>query len=224
VKPDAARVSRGAEVYKQFCSDCHGGPGPDKTWLYQTEKDGNDGGLMTKDSPKPWHGKLVPHELLQTDPERITFRYGDIAPFQLYRRFTFRTELGDPYTEFGGYPVVHQLQFERKNIRFSGAYINGPIDGVFARAPYLHNASVPTLAQLINLKPRPAKFYRGRNVYDLDEIGLACPDKPDRERYYPFDTTLPGNKNTGHDYPWAYRGPGWNEDALKDLLEFLKTL
>ena len=39
-----------------------------------------------------------------------------------------------------------------------------------------------------------------------------------------YDTQVYGNGNRGHDYPWPYKGKGWNENELKDLLEYLKTL
>ncbi|QEL20375.1 c-type cytochrome [Limnoglobus roseus] len=229
VTPDAARAERGKKVYDQHCATCHGGPvvprpaAPAPYWAYNPQDFGDDGRPLDPKNPGPWHGRLVPSELLGTDTARITFRYGDIAPFQLYRRFTYKTEVGHPYTEFGGYPLVHQLEFQRDHIRFTGAYVNGPIDGVFARAPFLHNASVPTLAQLINLKERPKVFYRGKNRYDTADVGLDCPEKPDAGQYYRFDTSLPGNSNAGHDYPWAFQGKGWDKAQLEDLLEYLKT-
>ena len=56
------------------------------------------------------------------------------------------------------------------------------------------------------------------------DAGLIVPDQPDAKRYFRFDTALPGNSNKGHDYPWAYHGPGWNQAQLEDLLEYLKTI
>ena len=81
-----------------------------------------------------------------------------------------------------------------------------------------------TLAELINLKPRRAVFYRGANIYDPVDVGLSTPEQPETSVYYKFDTSMRGNSNRGHDFPWAYQGPGWNQGALEDLLEFLKTL
>ncbi len=46
-------------------------------------------------------------------------------------------------------------------------YIAAFLDGIWLRAPYLHNGSVPTLRDM--LKPaaeRPKVFYRGYDVYD----------------------------------------------------------
>ena len=103
-------------------------------------------------------------------------------------------------------------------------YIAVPIVAPFTHTPYLHNGSIPTLAELIDLKPRPDVFFRGDNLYDPVDAGLIAPSQPDARRYFRFDTSIPGNSNKGHDYPWAYHGPGWNEASLQDLLEYLKTI
>jgi hypothetical protein len=55
-------------------------------------------------------------------------------------------------------------------------------------------------------------------------VGLIAPDQPDAKRYFRFDTSVHGNSNRGHEYPWAYKGLGWNEPDLIDLLEYLKTI
>jgi hypothetical protein len=54
-----------------------------------------------------------------------------------------------------------------------GSYESRVLKGIWAAAPYLHNGSVPTLAEL--LKPaaeRVSTFKVGPN-YDLDTVGLA---------------------------------------------------
>ncbi len=69
------------------------------------------------------------------------------------------------YAEFGD---------ERfQNFRKTDGYANMPLDGIWLRAPYLHNGSVPTLWDL--LKPpaeRPGVFYRGYDVYDPVNVGF----------------------------------------------------
>ncbi|WP_156514400.1 c-type cytochrome [Planctomyces sp. SH-PL14] len=50
-----------------------------------------------------------------------------------------------------------------KNFRKTNGYANGPLDGIWARAPYLHNGSVPTLLDL---------FRKPCNEDDLHELGL----------------------------------------------------
>jgi hypothetical protein len=59
-----------------------------------------------------------------------------------------------------------------------------PLIGLKHSAPYLHNGSVPTLADLL-LPPeqRPAQFPLGPKAQG-----------------YTFDTTIPGNRNSGHNF------------------------
>ena len=108
---------------------------------------------------------------------------------------------------------------------------NNPIPRAFMRAPYLHNGAIPTMRQLINLDPRPARFCRGENVYDPDVMGYVAPEVPvggtcDNPRLpFLFDTSLPGNSAAGHDFPWA---ADELDDAkrqdLEALMAYLKTL
>jgi hypothetical protein len=154
-------------------------------------------------------GQIVPVDEIKTDRHRVTFRYYETVAQAIYDYF----------------PDDHPLNPTGDDLRQQGeiGFINAPIESVFARAPYLHNGSVLTLAELINLKPRRPTFYRGANLYDPVDVGLISPEQPDAQRYYRFDAGEKGNSNMGHDYPWPYRGPGWDENALKDLLEYLKT-
>ena len=74
-------------------------------------------------------------------------------------------------------------------------YANLPIDGTWARAPYLHNGSVPTLWDLLQpVEKRPAKFYKGYGVYDPVKLGFVS----DQPTSYELDTTVAGNSNEGH--------------------------
>lgn len=192
---DPQKVERGRVIYMQSCAECHGARN-ETTGVWEK-------GART--------GEVVPIEEIKTDPERVNFRYGDTLTDALYDFF----------------PDGHPLRPKREDMRPGPAgttkgYINAPIESVFARAPYLHNGSVLTLAELINLKPRRAVFYRGRNIYDPIDLGLSTPEQPTAAIYYKFDTRMRGNSNQGHDYPWAYQGAGWNQSSLEDLLEYLK--
>ena len=94
-----------------------------------------------------------------------------------------------------------------------------PLDGVWLRAPYLHNGSVPTLRALLFPEERPAVFYRAYDVYDWVRVGFVA-DGADAERDgVKFDTTLRGNGNSGHLY-----GRELTTADREDLLEYLKTL
>ena len=115
--------------------------------------------------------------------------------------------------------------FEGEDLTAELGYFNNPIPGAWLRAPYLHNASVPTMAQLINLDPRPEQFCRGNAPYDPAKMGYvapvgACPS----DIAFSYDVTATGNSNRGHDYPWAYDDPARDPAALRQLLAYLKTL
>ncbi len=197
VTRDAEKVERGQIVYMQNCSTCHG---------YRNSED-------NKWIKGQLQGEISTLEKIKTDAERVNFRYYDVVTDYLYDYF----------------PKKHPLKPNREDLRpgplgNTKGYINTPLESVFTRAPYLHNGSILTLAELINLKPRREIFYRGNNLYDPVDVGLISPDQPDDQNYFKFDTRVKGNSNQGHDYPWSYQGEGWNQAALEDLLEFLKTL
>jgi cytochrome c2 len=94
------------------------------------------------------------------------------------------------------------------------------LDGVWLRAPYLHNGSVPTLIDLLALpKDRPRKFYRGYDVFDPVNVGFVSTGAEAARLGFEYDTTVPGNSNQGHTY-----GTELSEEQKRALVEFLKTL
>jgi hypothetical protein len=97
------------------------------------------------------------------------------------------------------------------------AYRARPLDGIWATAPYLHNGSVANLYQLL-LPPeeRWKVFYVGSHRFNPKAVGFVSKPGP---RAFRFDTRLPGNLNTGHDY-----GTRLTDSERWDLVEFLKTL
>ncbi len=99
----------------------------------------------------------------------------------------------------------------------SNGYANVLLDGVWARAPYLHNGSVPTLRDLLEpVERRPAVFYRGGDIYDQQRGGFES--DPAAAGSFRYDTALPGNGRDGHLYGVDLT-PG-EKDAL---VEYLKT-
>jgi processive rubber oxygenase RoxA-like protein len=99
-------------------------------------------------------------------------------------------------------------------------YLNVPLDGLWLRAPYLHNGSVPTLADLLQPPADRARvFYRGYDVLDPVGVGFIS-SGPDAEHAgFRFDTQVAGNSNQGH--LW---GTAILPDEKRALLEYLKTM
>jgi mono/diheme cytochrome c family protein len=107
-----------------------------------------------------------------------------------------------------------------KGFRTTDGYVNVPLDGVWIRAPYLHNGSVPTLADLLEpQEKRPKVFYRGYDVYDPVRGGFVSTG-PEAERVgRRFDTAERGNSNAGHNW-----GTALSPEEKAALVEYMKTL
>lgn len=115
-------------------------------------------------------------------------------------------------------------------------YVPPPLEAVWARYPYLHNQSVPSLCEML----RPAKFRTTRfwlgpdaNVKtDFDPqcvglpVGSAVPESWKEDPHNEMDTQKPGLRNVGHE-AHLLRADGQEVfDAAQrlDLVAFLKTL
>jgi len=112
-----------------------------------------------------------------------------------------------------------QKEFKGRPVGDCPVYPSKPHLGVWATAPYLHNGSVPTLWDM--LKPpdeRPKQFNVGHREYDPVNVGYVQTSPPD-PKYPIFDTTLDGNKNSGHPF-----GIGLADTEKRDLIEFLKSI
>ncbi len=104
-------------------------------------------------------------------------------------------------------------------------YVAQPLDGIWARSPYLHNGSVPTLYHLLVPKERPTTFYRANLTYDSNKVGYVW-DKA-KEGKYIFNTAIPGLSHQGHEDPQVFFNGidfGKETEKLEALLEYLKTL
>ena len=148
-------------------------------------------------------GKVTPIADVGTDRSRLDSYTYDLAVNQA--------------TLYAGYP--HRFAHFRKTY----GYANMPLDGLWLRAPYLHNGSVPTLRHLLEpAERRPQVFYRGNDLLDAASVGFAWESPEDRgTRLFAFDTRLPGNSNKGHEGE-AY-GTNLSDADKAALLEHLKT-
>ncbi|MES0100666.1 hypothetical protein [Mesorhizobium sp. M0019] len=252
LKPTEGSVARGAEVYQRACNSCHGHrPAADQPWSLSgadqinrimpaitvpgAEGIGTDtarlnfryaGALpLAIWAAFPGSGDLLSSQKAALS-DAATKAENDLD-FGL--AFLWREKLATLIETARRYPQGHPLAFQPAEIRSPAGYVNNPIPRAYLRAPYLHNGSVPTMRQLINLDRRPETFCRGRNQYDPIAVGLIAPVVGDDGRCpealpFLFDTKAAGNSNLGHDYPWRYDDPARDGNALRDLLEYLKIL
>ena len=118
------------------------------------------------------------------------------------------------------YSLFPDSPYRFRRFRKTNGYANHPLDGIWARAPYLHNGSVPTLRDLLEpVERRPAVFYRGYDVYDQDGVGFVSSVPEERgRRFFRYDTAVPGNGNGGHVY-----GTTLSDDDKRAIVEYMKT-
>jgi len=116
--------------------------------------------------------------------------------------------------------AVKGLGITRPGLIQNNGYASPPLDGLWMRAPYLHNGSVPSLRDLMEpVDKRPPIFYRGYDVYDPTNVGFISKG-PDAElEGWRVDVSVRGNGNQGHNY-----GVDLSESDKQALLEYLKTL
>lgn len=107
-----------------------------------------------------------------------------------------------------------------------------PLNGIWATGPFLHNGSVRTLADLmLPASQRPASFCVGS--IELDTVGVGMKSDCNVANAYRLDTSLPGNRNTGHEYGTASDNrvlagrPGFRaltQSERDAIVEYMKTL
>jgi mono/diheme cytochrome c family protein len=151
-------------------------------------------------------GQVDPIESIGTDPHRLN---------------SYTERLAEIQRTYG-----HGYAWDFSHFHKTDGYANAPLDGIWARAPYLHNGSVPTLSDL--LTPEDARnggrpyFFRGHGVYDPVNVGIRTDvEEADGRKSFRFVLAEPGNSNRGHSGP-AY-GTDLPDDDKRALIEYLKT-
>jgi hypothetical protein len=98
--------------------------------------------------------------------------------------------------------VVKEMGLERKGLVEEDliGYVAPFLDGIWLKAPYLHNGSVPTLRDLLEpVTKRPKVFWRGYDVYDQAKGRL-------RHRW-------PGS--AAHRHPARHHQQGWEQPGAR---------
>ena len=196
---DQTLAAQGAPLYAQYCAGCHG-----------TQK-----APFRNNPPRADElvGTVVPIDRIGTDRHRLDSYTWLLAVNQ--------STLYAGYEKDWGFKAPYPQRFS--HFRKTFGYANAPLDGIWLRAPYLHNGSVPTLREL--LEPAAARtkvFYRGGDIYDPVNVGFVWNlATQDGRALFRFEISQPGNGNGGHEGP-AY-GTDLPPEQKQALLEYLKT-
>lgn len=205
---DAAR--RGQAHYQNLCSTCHG--------VYEKAWDLPNADALTptqrQETVRLNYHPQTPVLNVGTDPQRAA---GMASFASRLNELAISQELN----------TVVEVQT---------GYVPPPLDGIWARYPYLHNQSVPTLCDLLSpTASRTPEYWMGPDLdpatdYDADCVGLptgtSVPDAWKENPRNRFDASLPGLSNAGHD-AWLTLpdgSPALSDTDRADLIMFLKTL
>jgi hypothetical protein len=222
---DQTLAKKGEPIYAEYCAECHGRDGRNFDGKYV--------------------GFVTPIERIGTDPYRLN-NYTETLALNMATTYAEQKRRLRPHPCPGGTnyqppdrPVIggkepgeirlaavekEEGTYRYKHYRKTNGYANMPLDGVWLRAPYLHNGSVPTLRDLLESSPkRPPTFYRGNNIYDPTNVGFLSTEPKDTggKNLFLYDTKIPGNGNQGHEgRRYGTELPREQKDAL---IEYLKT-
>ena len=199
---DEAAARAGEVVFLDQCADCHG--------VYE----------------KAWSGAGA--DGLGAAERLATTRV-------LYHPTTPRRDVGTSPSRAQGMEGLAEglnrlsvSQWMGARVEVGEGYVPPPLDGVWARYPYLHNGSVPTLCALLSpADARPGSFVQGPSRdadtdFDADCVGYPVGDAIP-EAWFEiedglYDTTGAGRSNQGHE---TFAG---SDEERAQLIAFLKTL
>lgn len=214
---DYEKARQGSLIFANHCADCHGvQPGASRPPVYDTWK--------------------TPVHQVWTDTRYHNTFSRIAASSGLLAGVKFSGQPVNPTNEPSLYltKVLNTLALYQRfpNIDLSipgpgivaGAYESRVLHGIWAAAPYLHNGSVPTIAELLKHPTlRVRNFQVGPN-YDIVNVGLAETQPGGSSVVFAATDGLgmnlnSGNSNAGHDF-----GTGLSAYEKEALIEFLKIV
>ncbi|MES2800909.1 MAG: hypothetical protein V4654_00325 [Bdellovibrionota bacterium] len=205
---DIDTAKQGEKIFNQTCSKCHG--------TYE----------------KAWN---LPNAAQLSHVEKLA------TTLVIPKAKTPVIDVGtDPYRRQGmkSLEQLNDLSISKTNkivIKEQKGYVPPPLVGIWARWPYFHNNSVPSLcAVLTSAQDRPQTYYAGNAVNTATDFDPDCNGYPTAEhtpaawkqpQFY-YDTNRKGMSNSGHDVDIFIKD---GQEILtaadkKSLIKFLQTL
>jgi hypothetical protein len=246
---DEERRARGAALYQRHCAGCHLPPVDDPAFWHDAHWT-----APVAEGMRFLKLKEIPLAEIGTDPAQATVLGRRMIRVPEYLGIKLESRCEDPSSEtvtqapfayalasVVEHTVDHwydanqvppeeraRMNGKRPNcVKASEVYKARPLNGIWATAPFLHNASVPTLWDLLSpAAERPVDFCTGTRRFDPNKVGYetGC-----RDGDFRLDTRLAGNRNGGHEFDDGPRGNGvigamLSEAERWDLIEYLKSL
>ena len=124
--------------------------------------------------------------------------------------------------------AINSTWLGQPNLTKTNGYLSPTLVGIWARAPYFHNGSVPDLVGVLDSSSRPSVWRRtgvGAADWDMERIGWRYDvptDMPDPNTLAGrkiYDTKRAGLSNAGHTY-----GDALSAVDRAAVLEYLKSL
>jgi len=230
---DRTKVAKGRLAFQKHCQHCHG--------PHVYAKDDQE----TPGKPVEWEMVVVPTTEIGTDPlvadNFLDYRYDASALDPSNPRLDL-IDAGTALSMVTAKVIARQYDALRltplERWRYDGfgrpievwarrGYKARPLHGIWATAPFLHNGSVPTVYDLLSPEERrPVRFHTGAVQFDPVRLGLVRDDAPPGAFF--FDTTLPGNANTGHQFRddggAGVIGPALSNAERLAIIEYLKVM
>jgi hypothetical protein len=243
---DPQKIAHGADLYGQLCQRCHLPPRQElladlEAFAYRK---GPEPRYWWKNALGNWFLQVTDVDLedIGTDPHEARDFKNRTADTRDLKRGVVSARVGLDLATRG---IAGQF-FERNHIpaeerpawaggrdpsdvavRDELVYKARPLNGIWAVAPFLHNGSVPNLYLLLSPRAdRPATFWVGSKQFDPVKVGY---DTAEMAGASFFDTSRPGNSNSGHEFKDGPTGNGvigplLSPDERMTIIEYLKSL
>lgn len=206
---DLAAAKRGKQLFDQTCAKCHG--------------------TYKKAWEQPGAASLSLADRLAT----VEVRYHEDTPVIDVGTDGLRNKGMESIVQLNDLDISKKVGTV---IRVQKGYVPPPLVGIWARFPYFHNNSAPSLCAVLSRREeRPAVYFAGEPrdpKTDFDEAcngyptGEAVPAAWKADAEARFDTQLPGLSNQGHDEGVFLKNGQemFTPQQKRDIIEFLQTL
>lgn len=213
---DGKLVEEGRALYKQHCDSCHSASPDAAPWPTATYDVGSDVRQLTHLTRTSDPGVL---EGLDIPGDDVPVLHAPHMTLQVLKTATIGSMIQQPPSPAS--PATESAALQETFEVASAGYEARVLHGIWAAAPYLHNGSVSTLADLLQPAAERRPAFKIGSAFDVDSVGLAADQSGITDVYVTTDCSAraSGNSRCGHEYGTQLSGP-----EKRALLEYLKQL